>query len=120
MNSGVYFFVVNGVPKDWTPEGQKFMVAIWMFILSTTCMVSPVEFIFRYFLVVKNFTMGYKHVFYMACVVVLLSLNNSVLVFLAITRVEDDNAAHNQLMSDAIWWHEGYRPPVYSATKVRT
>lgn len=53
MNSGVYLFAVNGMPKNWSPGWQKFMVAFWMFALSLTCIVSPVEFIFRYFLVVK-------------------------------------------------------------------
>lgn len=53
MNSGSYIFIVNGIPKTWSSHDQIYMLGLWMFGISLTCIVSPAEFIFRYFLVVK-------------------------------------------------------------------
>lgn len=53
MNDGTYIFIMNGFPKDFSPEWQRVFVAVWMFGISLTCIVSPIEFIFRYLRVVK-------------------------------------------------------------------
>ncbi|KAH7695029.1 hypothetical protein AAVH_37916 [Aphelenchoides avenae] len=53
MNEGVYIFVSNGVPRDLSPELQR--LAVWVFLGACACAiaVSPIEFIFRYCLVVR-------------------------------------------------------------------
>lgn len=53
MNGGVYIFIVNGIPKDFSPALQH--LTVWFFngAISSAMMVAPIEFIFRYCLVVK-------------------------------------------------------------------
>lgn len=53
MNDGVWIFVVNGFPRHSSPAMQKIAVGVWVFSLASTFTVSPIEFVFRYFLVVK-------------------------------------------------------------------
>lgn len=53
MNQGNYIFIVNGLPKHWALHWQIFSFATWIFFLSLTGYVAPIEFIFRYMLVVK-------------------------------------------------------------------
>lgn len=63
--------------------------------------------------------MGYKEVFFMAMAVVAFSAINSICLYVAFIRVADHHAAYSHLMTDPIWFTNGYRPPFCGATKVR-
>ncbi|KAH7711727.1 hypothetical protein AAVH_20970 [Aphelenchoides avenae] len=53
LNSGVYIWAINGVIKDFSPGVQKIVMSLWIVSCCGACLVSTIEFIFRYFLVVK-------------------------------------------------------------------
>lgn len=53
MIDGILIYVVNGVPKYMSSEWQKLSCGFYIFTTGSACMVSAIEFIFRYFLVVK-------------------------------------------------------------------
>ncbi|KAH7707130.1 hypothetical protein AAVH_25641 [Aphelenchoides avenae] len=53
LNQGTYIFVVNGFPKVLPSHWQRVFVGLWMYALTSTCVASIVEFIFRYLHVVK-------------------------------------------------------------------
>lgn len=61
MNEGVYIFVVNGIPKDMSPAIQRLTVWVWNGAAASAIMVAPIEFIFRYFLVVRYSLFCKKH-----------------------------------------------------------
>lgn len=121
MNHGTYIFIINGeLPKGLSQEWQKFFVGLWMFAMSLTCIVSPVEFIFRYLLVVKEYTVSYAWLIVMAGVVVLVSLCNSAFLYAAVDSVRDYNATFGHLMSDEMWTDQnGGRAVYYGAHTVR-
>lgn len=53
MNEGAFIFVVNGIPKNLSPALQRLTVCVFSTATASAIMVAPVEFIFRYCLVVK-------------------------------------------------------------------
>lgn len=53
MNEGVYIFVVNGIPKHYSENIQRAAVGVYLYSCATVYLVSPIEFIFRYCLVVR-------------------------------------------------------------------
>lgn len=91
-----------------------------MLSLSLTCIVAAVEFIFRYLLVVKEYTVGYAGIAAMAAVILIISANNSVFLYLAIDSVDDHCVAFGSLMSDPMWTHNGVRPVYFGANMVGT
>lgn len=66
----------------------------------------------------RHYTTSYLVLSGMAGVVLLISVNNSTFVYLAISSVPDQNATFGHLMSDPMWLD----PPMvfYGANKVRS
>lgn len=46
-------FIVNGYFKEWPIEWHYLMIWIWITVMTMTVQVVPIEFFFRYMLVVK-------------------------------------------------------------------
>ncbi|KAH7698616.1 hypothetical protein AAVH_34289, partial [Aphelenchoides avenae] len=103
MNDGTHLYVLNGIPKDLPPRGQKIVVALWIFATAAVCNVSPVEFIFRYCRVVRNYTISYTFLALMTGAVLLVSALIATCLYLALESVVDHNATFGHLMNDTIW-----------------
>ncbi|KAH7697140.1 hypothetical protein AAVH_35779, partial [Aphelenchoides avenae] len=117
MNQGNYIFIVNGLPKHWSLQWQIFSFATFIFFLSLTGYVAPIEFIFRYVLVVKGVTLSALHLAGMALFVIVLSLIHAIFVFLACSTVPDPQAAFAHLMTDPMWTMNGEKAAYFGADK---
>ncbi|KAH7716223.1 7TM GPCR protein [Aphelenchoides avenae] len=106
MNEGVYIFVVNGFPKDMSPAIQRLTVWVWNGAAASAIMVAPIEFIFRYFLVVRDVILLPWQLLAMAGVVALMGFVDSMFLYLAVVSVPDHNETFGQLMSHPVWKDE--------------
>lgn len=50
---GIYLIVVNGIPRNWSPEYRVIAAGAWFLPLHLSIFMPPIDFIFRYFLVVR-------------------------------------------------------------------
>lgn len=130
---GNYIFVINGIPRDWSPNSQAVAVGCWMFALSLTGFVPPLEFIFRYFAVVRYVTFVFGTFTYsnlrgilldgrwlcaLAAVVVALSFANFSLLLACFHAVRDQHALFDHFMRDPMWSPDGKLPAFVGASEV--
>lgn len=118
INDGTYIFIINGYPTAFSPHWQKVFIALWMFSLAATCIVSPIEFIFRYLLVVREYTVTYAWLFVMGVVVVLISAHNGNALYWAMDSVDNHTATFGHLMTDPMWKEDGKLATFYAASTV--
>ncbi|KAH7698374.1 hypothetical protein AAVH_34533, partial [Aphelenchoides avenae] len=106
MNEGVYIFIINGIPKDFSPELQR--LTVWVFIgaCASAILMSPIEFIFRYCLVVKKYPLRAWQLLAMGGAVALTGFVDSMFLYLAVLSVPDHNEAFSRLMSHPMWRNE--------------
>ncbi|KAH7714843.1 hypothetical protein AAVH_17791 [Aphelenchoides avenae] len=112
INEGYYIFVINGLPKDWPYQAQVFAVACWNATISITGFVASIEFIFRYFLVVKGRLLNIKQILGLCTIVALCSLADAVCYALACVAVPQQQEMFGRLMDDPMWVTDGH-PPVF-------
>ncbi|KAH7716222.1 7TM GPCR protein [Aphelenchoides avenae] len=117
MNDGVYIFVVNGIPKHFSEEVQKAAVGIFLYSCASVYLVSPIEFIFRYFLVVRGHILKYWQLLLLASCTVLLSIKIGMFLYLAVQSVDDHEAAFGHLMTDPMWYDDGRKVIFFGADK---
>ncbi|KAH7701319.1 hypothetical protein AAVH_31550, partial [Aphelenchoides avenae] len=103
FNDGNYIFIINGVPKNWGKTGQMLSVAVWVGLCSSSGYVAPIEFIFRYVLVVKGRVLKMKELLGMALVVAMLGTISGVFIYLSCDAIPDQGAAFGYIMSNPMW-----------------
>lgn len=53
INEGVFILSVNGVFKHLPVNYHYFMIWLWLFSVTMTLLVAPIEFFFRYMLICR-------------------------------------------------------------------
>ncbi|KAH7702496.1 hypothetical protein AAVH_30345, partial [Aphelenchoides avenae] len=114
LNSGVYIWAINGFIKDCSPGVQKLAMSLWITSCCAACLVTTIEFIFRYFLVVRRHTLTYMQL--LLCVGVILACGSfdAMWFYMAMNSVEDHAAEFGHLMTHPMW-HEGGSVLYYGA-----
>ncbi|KAH7723737.1 7TM GPCR protein [Aphelenchoides avenae] len=101
FNEGVYILVLNGPMVTHISAGwQKLAMSMWVAATCAACCSSTVEFIFRFFLVVK---LKLWQLLLCALVVCLNGVVDGIFFHLAMDYVEDHQATFGHLMSHPMW-----------------
>ncbi|KAH7700753.1 hypothetical protein AAVH_32123, partial [Aphelenchoides avenae] len=117
INDGVYIFVINGVLAEYSEPVRKLALTAWTSSLNCTFVVSPIEFIFRYFLVVRNTALSHWQLTLITCVVCLSSSVIGICTYLGISSVPDHDASFGSLMNHEMWHPEGESLVFYAMDK---
>ncbi|KAH7710824.1 hypothetical protein AAVH_21878 [Aphelenchoides avenae] len=118
MNGGVYLYVINGIPTNWSRTWQKAAIAAWIFACASATLVPVIEFTFRYFLVVKHYLLGIWQLLGLAAIASICAFIDAMFFFFAMGSEEDHVAAFGHLMASPIWTSEGRKVVYYGADKV--
>ncbi|KAH7724234.1 Protein Y9C9A.5 [Aphelenchoides avenae] len=113
IDDGNYIFIINGLPKNWSREAQQLSAAGFVFLCSLAGYVAPIEFTFRYMLVVKNRLLKAWELTAMSLFVVLLGIVSGSFIYLTCDAVPDHNATFGHLMSHPMWMNEDGTVPPY-------
>ncbi|KAH7702290.1 hypothetical protein AAVH_30561, partial [Aphelenchoides avenae] len=113
INDGNYIFIINGMPKNWSREAQQLSAAGFVFLCSLAGYVAPIEFTFRYMLVVKNRLLKAWELTAMSLFVVLLGIVSGSFIYLTCDAVPDHSATFGHLMSHPMWTNEDGTVPPY-------
>ncbi|KAH7696492.1 hypothetical protein AAVH_36437 [Aphelenchoides avenae] len=114
LNSGVYIWGINGFIKDCSPRVQKLAMSLWIVSCCAACLVSTIEFIFRYFLVVRRHALKYWELSFCVCIILTCGSFDAMWFYMAMDSVEDHVAEFGHLMSHPMW-HEGGSVLYYGA-----
>ncbi|KAH7719270.1 hypothetical protein AAVH_13242, partial [Aphelenchoides avenae] len=115
-NEGVYIFVINGVVKDFPPVVHKAAMGLWVLACCAAVLVSTMEFIFRYFMVVHRHTLKWWQLLLSMSIIITCGSFDGWLFYKAMDSTEDHKAVFGHLMSHPMW-HEGEKMVHYGADK---
>ncbi|KAH7696253.1 hypothetical protein AAVH_36679, partial [Aphelenchoides avenae] len=115
FNEGIYLFVVNGVVKDF-PRLAVISSGVWVLACVCACLVSTIEFIFRYFMVVRRHTLNWWQLTLAMSTIVACGSFDGWCFYKAMDSVEDPAAEFGHLMTNPMW-HEGERMIYFGVDK---
>ncbi|KAH7724991.1 Protein SRJ-14 [Aphelenchoides avenae] len=104
LNNGVMIFIVNGYFKEWPIEWHYLLIWIWITVMTMTVQVVPIEFFFRYMLVVKKKLLNIWEMLGCCSIAFLLGAWDATLCVLACMQTPNPHEDYGDLMQHPMWF----------------